>query len=53
MLRGGHLDTLVAGPIDLEIDQVLLFQLNFLVIHPPGQEHAAIGGQSLLTSCRE
>ena len=45
---GGDEDRLVAGAADLEEDQALVLELDFLVVDPPGEDHRPIGSEEIL-----
>ena len=45
---GGDQDGLVAGAADLEEDQALVLELDFLVVNPAGQDHRPIGSEQVL-----
>ena len=47
---GGDENGLVAGTADLEVDQALVLELNFLVVDTPRQDHRPIRSEKVLTA---
>ncbi len=47
---GGDENGLVAGTADLEVDQALVLELNFLVVDTPRQDHRPIRSEKILTA---
>ena len=45
---GGHHDGFVAGAADLEKDQALVLELDFLVVDPARQQHGAVDVEHLV-----
>ena len=41
-------DRLVTGAADLEVDQALVLELDFLVVEPPRQQHRAVGAEQVV-----
>jgi hypothetical protein len=39
----------VAGATDLEVDQALVFELDFFVVEPPRQQHRTIRAYEVVT----
>ena len=40
----------MTGAADLEEDQALVLELDFLVVDPPRQDHRAVGAENVLAS---
>ena len=47
---GGDEDGFVSGAADLEEDQALVLELDFLVVDPPRQDHRPIGAEEILAA---